>query len=195
MARTQAPDFNDKCAIITKHAAGLFAEKGFAGASVSDLAKKCNISKSLIYHYYPSKEAILYAVMTEHIDKLLKVVDSVDLEAPDKRAEFKSLTRALLKQYGGAAKKQKVLLYELDFLPKPMRKDIVHKQRQIIDTVHTLLMNCAPEGSLDDDLARTKTMLFFGMINWTNTWFKSKGKMSREALADQATETILKSLK
>ena len=71
MARTQAADYDAKREAITEAAAKLFAEKGFAGASVSDLADRCAVSKSLIYHYYASKEAILFDVMNEHIDDLL----------------------------------------------------------------------------------------------------------------------------
>ena len=68
MARTKADNYDSKRDAITSNAAKLFAEKGFGGASISDISKACNISKSLIYHYYSAKEDILYGVMTDHID-------------------------------------------------------------------------------------------------------------------------------
>ena len=71
MARTQAADFAARRAAIVEKAAALYAERGFLGASIADLAKACRTSKSLIYHYYPSKEDILFDVMHSHVRSLL----------------------------------------------------------------------------------------------------------------------------
>ena len=60
MARTQAPDYEERRIAIIDKAAELFARRGFMGASVADLAAACQTSKSLIYHYFPSKEDILF---------------------------------------------------------------------------------------------------------------------------------------
>ena len=71
MARTQAADYEERREAIVERAADLFASRGFLGASVSDIAKACKTSKSLLYHYYPSKEDVLYAVMLSHVDRLV----------------------------------------------------------------------------------------------------------------------------
>ena len=67
MARKQAPDFEQRRDAILEQAARLYAAQGFLGASVADLARACKTSKSLIYHYYPSKEDILFDVMHSHV--------------------------------------------------------------------------------------------------------------------------------
>ncbi|VAV95012.1 hypothetical protein MNBD_ALPHA05-416, partial [hydrothermal vent metagenome] len=128
MARQQAADYEQKRALITKEAAKLFASDGFDGASILELATACNTSKSLIYHYYASKEEILFDVMNAHMELLLGVVR--DLEAKDDApAElFRHLSRGLMRRYTGAANSQKVLLYELDNLPKLEQKEIIAKQ-------------------------------------------------------------------
>jgi len=194
MARTQAIDYDRKREAITDQAAKLFARDGFAGASVSELAALCKVSKSLIYHYYPSKEAILFDVMTAHIEDLLAItlVAANKNQPPDE--ELRSITRALLRRYVGAADKQKVLLYELASLPGKQREEIVAKQRKIIATVETTLARTRPSFKRDPARLRAKVMLFFGMLNWTHTWFKSRGRISRDELAEMAADTILKSL-
>ncbi|MEO1251075.1 MAG: TetR/AcrR family transcriptional regulator [Pseudomonadota bacterium] len=193
MARTQAADYDQKRETITAQAAALFAEKGFAGASISDLAERCSVSKSLIYHYYASKEAILFDVMTSHIDDLLSAVETTTETnaAPDEN--LRELSRTLLQHYVGASEHQKVLLYELGSLPDEMRKEIVRKQRIIINTAETALAALDPALAGDKAALRAKAMLFFGMLNWTNTWFKARGPISRDALAELAAETMIKS--
>jgi AcrR family transcriptional regulator len=193
MARTQAADYDQKRELITDAAAKLFARRGFASASLSDIASACNMSKSLIYHYYESKEAILYDVMNSHIDLLIGAIEETDKSnaAPDEK--FKKLSRALMRRYIGAADSQKVLLYELDSLPQLQRNEIISKQRSIIDYAEGLLSK-ASNNSIDHGHLRAQVMLFFGQINWTHNWFKASGSVSRDDIADMAATATLRAV-
>ncbi len=194
MARTQAADYDKKRDSITAQAAKLFARRGFAGASVSELAAECNVSKSLIYHYYASKEAILFDVMNDHMESLLAVAEDKTNAKASPEEELKLLTRDLLRCYVGAADQQKILLYELSFLPEGERKEIIAKQRKIIARVEDIFTRATPALKNDKARLRARVMLYFGMLNWTHTWFKSTGPMSRDALADEAAEAAINSL-
>ena len=191
MARTQAADYDAKRDAITVHAARLFAAKGFAAASISELADRCKVSKSLIYHYYASKEAILFDVMSDHIDELLDAVETTDIDDKAPETSVHEVTRTLLQHYVGAADKQKVLLYELDSLPKNSKAEIVRKQRKIVARVEDIIVAAKPSFKKDRAALRAKTMLYFGMLNWTHTWFKPKGAISRDGLAEMAAGIIL----
>lgn len=67
----QVRDADRTRAAILSASTQLFAEKGFIGASISDIAEIVGVSKSSIYHYFPSKEAILHAL----IDSFAQEVD------------------------------------------------------------------------------------------------------------------------
>lgn len=191
MARTQAADYDAKRDAITHHAARLFARRGFTGASIADLAERCKVSKSLIYHYYASKEAILYDVMIDHIGELLDAVTSVKADDAKPERTFRELTKTLLQHYAGAADRQKVLLYELDSLPRDHKLEIVSKQRRIIAHVEALLTAANPSLKKERAALRAKTMLYFGMLNWTHTWFRPKGAVTRDELAEMASAMAL----
>ena len=191
MARTQAPDYEQRREAIVEKAAQLFASMGFKGASVSDLAAACETSKSLIYYYYPSKEDILNAVMSSHIDQLLADVEKVMEEDDTAPKRLCRLLHAFMAHYVGAADRQKVLLNELNNLPDENRAVIVRKQRMIIDVVQSLLVGIHPELSTDGPRARAQTMLLFGMINWTKTWFDPKGSLSADDVADMVFQHAL----
>lgn len=180
MGRTQAADYAAKREAIIEAAADLFAERGFKGASLAELAARCGMSKSLIYHYYPSKEAILYAVMRGHMDDLLAAIGS---------REIKAFARDLLRRYAGAAARQKVLLYEIDHLSAAEHADIVARERKLIAHAEELIAGAVSGG--DRRRLRARVMLFFGMLNWTHTWFRPSGAMSRDELAELAAEIAL----
>ena len=67
MVRTIAKDYDDKRLHILTTAARVFAQEGIARASMSHLARDCGISKANIYHYYDSKDALLYDLSLIHI--------------------------------------------------------------------------------------------------------------------------------
>lgn len=187
MARKQAADYGEKRDAIVDEAARLFAEKGFAGASLADLAYACDMSKSLFYHYYPSKEAILYAVMNGHMDDLLTAIDAPGGQDPQEA--LCAFSRALLRLYSGAAAKQKVLLYELSNLPDAQRAEIVAKERRLIAHVEGLIARSRRDAS--KPRLRAQAMLFFGMLNWTHSWLKPGGPVSRDEVADMAARMAL----
>ena len=191
MARTQASDYEQRREAIVERAAKLFATTGFRGASVAELATACETSKSLIYHYYSSKEEILYAVMASHIDQLCQDVGEVMALPAEPAAQLRSLLHGFMRHYVGAADRQKVLLNELDSLPPDRKAAIVAKQRIIIDAVQQLLVAIDPVLRDDPAVARVRTMLLFGMINWTHTWFDPAGTVSTDSVAEMALELIV----
>ena len=191
MARTQAADYEQRREAIVDRAAQLFASMGFKGASVADLAEACEISKSLLYHYYPSKEDILYAVMASHIDQLVADVQEVMEEVTDAPARLSTLLHAFMAHYVDAADRQKVLLNELDNLPEANHAVIVRKQRTVVTAVQSLLVEIHPELRADPARARAQTMLLFGMINWTKTWFDPSGPLSADDIADMVLKHAL----
>lgn len=184
MARPQSPDYDKRRDAILAAAAGLYASKGFTGASVADLATACHTSKSLIYHYFPSKTDILYAVMVEHLDALTDAAEAACASgSADDR--LRTLTVAFMRLYASAQNHHKVLLNELDSLSPERREDVVAKQRRIIAAAEAVIAEIAPGGG-----ARVNTMLFFGMINWTHTWFDPAGPFMPEALALRVVEIM-----
>jgi AcrR family transcriptional regulator len=69
----------------------LFAEKGFIGASISDIAEIVGVSKSSIYHYFPSKESILHALIdsfAQEVDVLIEAAAKYKLSPEKILTEF-----------------------------------------------------------------------------------------------------------
>lgn len=189
MARTQAANYDLRREAMLDQAAALFARHGFLRVSMAELAAECAVSKSLLYHYFPSKEDLLYEVMTSHLDQLVEDVDAVVARIGEDREKVSDLIHAFMRHYVGAAARQKVLLNELESLPDEKRALVVTKQRSIIDSVQDLLRRL-PTAPQDKSAGRAFTMLVFGMINWTHTWYDPSGPVSPDQLADMVIDLI-----
>jgi AcrR family transcriptional regulator len=168
-------------------AAALYAQHGFLGASIADLAVACGVSKSLLYHYFGSKEDILFEIMSDHIEHLRSVARAALAAAPADPAErLSALTHSLLRAYVGAADRHKVLINDLDKLPEARRHSVVAAERELLDMVGDLLTELGPRYGTTRVERRASTMLYFGMINWTHTWYEPDGPVGIDALADRA---------
>lgn len=70
---------------ILRAAEQVFARKGFQEATISDVARKANVSDATIYDYFASKEELLFSIPgetarkgKEHIESVLKLVRGTD---------------------------------------------------------------------------------------------------------------------
>lgn len=191
MARTQAAEYDERKLAIVEAAAALFASHGFNGASVADIAERCKTSKSLIYHYYESKEDILYDVMISHVRALEAAASEALAGTIGAEQKLRQLAQLFMALYVGAANRHKVLLNDLDYVPKVRRAEIVAVQRGLIESVRQLLVEIEPRLAQQDGVSLTAAMLFFGTINWTHTWYDPKGVIGQKKLADMAVDLTL----
>ncbi len=196
MARTQASDFNDRREFIIERALQLYAEKGFLGASVADLASACKTSKSLIYHYFPSKEDILFEAMDSHIKTLSNAASGIAaMDGAGASDKLNALIHAFMHLYVGAAARHKVLINELYHLPPNRRDIIVGRQRRLIQLVVDLVAEIQPQLKARPELLRPAAMLFYGMLNWTHTWFDPKGPASVDSISELMSDLMIGGLK
>lgn len=195
MARTQAADFEERRAAIVEHAAFLFAERGFLGASIADLASACGISKSLIYHYYAAKEDILFDVMHSHVRALLDAAEGIVVRRVSATEKLRALTSEFMRLYIGAASRQRVLLNELQSLPESQRAVVIGIQRRLVNIVQAILVDIRPQLSQHAALKRPAAMLYFGMINWTHTWLDPDGRADPSEIADLAANVFLEGIR
>jgi AcrR family transcriptional regulator len=191
MARTQADDYEERRGEIVEHAARLFAERGFHGASIADLADACGTSKSLLYHYYKSKEDILFDVMHSHVRALLDAAEQVAAQPMGPAERLRTITQAFMQLYLGAADRQRVLLNELGHLRENQRKTIVGIQRRLIEIIEQILIELRPPLGGASPLKRPSAMLYFGMINWMHTWLDPEGRAAPAKIAELGVNIFL----
>ncbi len=169
--------------VILEAAARAFAEHGFPGASMSQLARACGVSKALLYHYYTNKEALLFDVTERYMTRLIALCAGIESRALPPRALLPELVRAFLGEYQTSQYKHMVLTHDCKFLDAPRRRIIVKKQRAVIDVFRRAIEG-ATAGRLPAEQAGPAAMLVFGMINWTFTWLKPGGPMSYADFAE-----------
>jgi AcrR family transcriptional regulator len=191
MARPQAADYDDRRRSILEQAAALFAEKGFPRTSIAELAQACNASKAWLYHYYPSKEAVLHDIMSDHMERLLEATESSLAAGGDAGSRLRRLSRALMDIYGGSRAQHTVLVNDLGCLPADQRAEIVQLEKALLAKISDLLAEINPGLAAAPSLRTPAVMLFMGMLNWTYTWYDETGPVTPRMFADLASDVFL----
>ncbi|HEY9552557.1 TetR family transcriptional regulator [Allosphingosinicella sp.] len=73
----------------------VFAEKGFAGARIEEIARRAGLSKGGVYLYFPTKEALFRAVVRDAVAPNIEAIRQSVLATP---LPFADLVRMLLPQ-------------------------------------------------------------------------------------------------
>lgn len=189
MARTRSDDFPDKQRAILRAAAGVLAA-GMDKASMARIAERAEVSKALLYHYYPSRDALVFAIIHTHLTELDAAVAAADRPDLGPEARLRALVHAVLDAYRDADDAHKVQLNGTPTLPPEARARIVAIERRIVRRFAEVIADVAP--GLDPALRMPVTMSLFGMLNWVYMWFRDGGPVSRAAYADLATDLILR---
>lgn len=188
--RPRALDYDDKRFAILKAAARSFAEGGYDGTSMARIAAACGVSKPLLYHYYDSKEALLFDILRAHLEELVAAVRAVDRKALTPFDHLAALCGALLARYEDADAEHKVQVSDLGRLPPAEQEALKDLERILVEVFAAAIMRLHPGLRGRPHLLKPLTMSLFGMLNWHFMWFRPTGPMSRQGYARFAAEII-----
>ncbi|KVO08452.1 TetR/AcrR family transcriptional regulator [Burkholderia ubonensis] len=193
MARTRAPDHESQREQILDLAAEKFAQTSYPSTSMSDLATASGTSKARLYHYYESKEAILFDLLDRYTKRLMLIIAEVEGTSQRRglteREAFAELVRAFLGEYETSHSRHVALLNDVKYLEDAQREIVLDRQRDIVAAFARQLARAYPE-RISKENQTSVTMMVFGMINWTFTWLKPGGRLAYRDFAEQVIDMI-----
>ena len=196
MARTQAKDHSAKREAILEAAARVFASEGFDRASMAALAQDAGISKANIYHYYDSKDALLFDLLDSHLKELRDRLAEVNLDGLAPAEKLLALCVEVLLAYQGADNAHRVQSAGMDHLPPDQRQILVGYQRDMVKKLSSVIAENAPDVfERDPAKLRSVTMSVFGMLNWHYMWNASADEDARRAYSAEVAKLALGGLK
>ncbi|MBI2769500.1 MAG: TetR/AcrR family transcriptional regulator [Burkholderiales bacterium] len=197
MARPKSSQHELKRDEILDVAAQCFADRSYPAASMNDIAAAGGTSKARLYHYYESKEAILFDLLDRYTQRLLAIIGQVEATAQrrnlDDRAALHELIRCFLEEYENSATRHVALLNDTKFLGEAQRELILDRQRDVVSAVTRFLRRAYP-ARLTAANQTALAMMLFGMINWTFTWLRPGGPLSYAAFADEVIAMLERGL-
>jgi len=191
---------------LTRAAARLFAEKGYHGTSVGDLAAALGVRKGSLYSHIESKADLLWEVAREGADAFHAAIDAVPDEgsAVERiRAALRAHLRVVAEQLDVAT----VFVREWRYLEGERRDAFVAERRRYEERFRALFREGRERGELRADLDDgTATLLALSAANWAYTWLRprpadgsasgvSSLRVDTDELADRFTALLLEGMR
>jgi len=189
MARTRARDYDTKRTAILHRSAELFAQHGYTGTSINMIAEACGVSKALLYHYYPDKEAVLFDILSQHLGVLVAEAEKAAQANKNPKKRLHALAAALLEAYRDADAEHQVQIANLKLLPKERQEVLLAMERRLVTIFADTIAEALPEVGRGP-LLKPITMSMFGMLNWHYLWFREGKGLSRAEYARLVTKLV-----
>ena len=155
---------------LTRAAARLFAERGYHGTSIGDLASALGVQKASLYAHIASKQDLLYEMMQEGADAFHAALDEVPehLRATEKiRLALRAHLRVVARQLDVAT----VFVREWRYLEGERRDEILGERRRYEERFRALFREGRELGELRTDLDEVAAaLLALSALNWAYTW-------------------------
>jgi AcrR family transcriptional regulator len=174
---------------LNRIAARLFAERGYQGTSLADLAEQLGVQKPSLYHHIDSKEDLLWAVAWEGAEAFHAALDSVPAEAPAAE-RIRLALRAHLAVVGDQVDIATVFVREWRYLEGERRERFVAERRRYEERIRDLFRDGVEGSELRTDLdVPTAALLFLSAANWAYTWLRPGA--NTDELADRLFAALL----
>jgi len=189
--RALAPAAPSRRVEICRTAAQIFRDRGFDATSVSDIARALGMTKAGLYHYFESKEALLFEIMTYGLDRVRDevVIPVRGITDPEERLRQIIVRHACIATRGRGAVTQ--LNDEIRALPPAARRQIEERMRLYIDLVRDTLAQLKAAGRLRDVDPTVAAFSLMSMILWLPRWFRQDGRLTQQQVAQEIAKMAL----
>ena len=170
-----------------------FNERGFRATSLDDVAVSLNVTKPTIYHYFASKDEILFECVRLGLEGIREAARAVEERGGSGLERLKALMRdyaiVMTKDFGMCV--TRTADHELS---RESRVRFRALKREIDVTVRRVVEDGMTDGSIRPGDARLVTFTVAGALNWIARWYDADGSLTPEEIADSVVATLVEGL-
>lgn len=194
MRKTTIEKRNIQRNTVLKAAAKLFAERGFGGTSLGDVAKDLKISRPALYYYFSSKQEILSSLVDDISVQSKKTIEEILQKDIDPVAKLHEMTRNQLLFVMQNKLSYMVVIKTEEELVSETRALNLEAKKAVFEAFREVIRLGSEQGHFRKVDPAVAALGIIGMCNWCAWWFKIEGRLSDGQVAEQLTRMALASL-
>ena len=176
--------FDHQLGKILEGATAVFCEKGYDGASMRDISRATGMSLAGMYHYFGSKERLLYLIQKDSFSTIITRLRERIAATNDANKAVRMFILNHLEYFLQHQEAMKVLSHEDEALKGQYGEEIAQIKREYYRICRELLNRYKRENGLQFE-SRTAVLSLFGMMNWIYTWYNPRLDAGAERLASE----------
>ncbi len=179
---------------ILTEAARLFHEKGYFAATLRDLAKRCGIQAGSVYYHFSSKQELLLQLMEYVLDELTSRVQEAVASSDDPIDQLKRAVTVHIDYHISHLPETYVTDSEIKGLIEDNYSRILRKRKRYESIFIEILRQGIDAGLIRDIDTKLCTYAMLQMFTGVSYWFKEKGRLSKDEIAERYFDLILSGL-
>lgn len=176
-------------------AAELFAERGFGGTNLRDVAEVLGMSRPGLYYHFPSKEKILEALIEE---VTLSFASQLETIVATEDSDPEQALRHVVSSSARWVLENPVLFRVLDRSEAEIPDDLKNKhdaaKRMILEHFTQIVERGISIGKFRPVDPHTASLTIVGMCNWVAWWYKPEGRLAMNEIAETIADMAVRSL-
>jgi AcrR family transcriptional regulator len=179
---------------ILRAAAAVFRKRGFAGASVGEIARHLRMTKGNLYYYFRDKEEILYFCHDWSLDVLLRLLAEERRRAlpPDERLRrlIVAFVHMIIDELAGTA-----LTQDLQDLSPAHRRRVIAKRDRFDRGMRRVIARGMAAGLFARGDPKLLSFAILGAVNWITRWFDPRGAATSQEIGEAFADYLLRGLR
>jgi len=178
---------------LTQVALRVFAERGFDGASMDDVARAAGITKAAIYHHVSSKEALLERGLRRALEALFALLDEPQARGGPALERLRFVVRRVA-ELALAFRPELTVLVRVRG-NSPAERHAIARRRAFDAAITAIVVEAQAAGDVDPALdASLAVRLVFGMCNSLVEWYRPGGPLPASAVAESIVRVVFEGI-
>jgi TetR/AcrR family transcriptional regulator len=174
---------------LLREAASAFTRKGFHAASLDDIAQKLGVTKAALYHYFPSKHALLKECFARALEVGFEGLAKAEATGGNAREKLNNTLRFYLKEMIDELSCCVVLTEENALLPDDYAELLQQRDRFEI-ALRELIRQGQADGSIVPCDPKLAVFTILGAVHWVSKWFNQSGAWSADQVSTALTDLL-----
>ncbi|MFC0524976.1 TetR/AcrR family transcriptional regulator [Pontibacillus salicampi] len=177
---------------IMDSALELFERHGYHGVSVNQIVHHCNASKGGFYHYFHSKDELLYVIHDTFITYVLDKANQAKEKYDTPTEQLQAIVHSFVRVFDLYKSHISVFYQESTYLKPDYEEQIKKKRDQFKQNIFEVVQEGQEQGEFRAELPpKIAGMAILGMVNWTYKWYRKNGEKSIDDISTIFVDIIL----
>ena len=177
---------------LLRVATRLFARHGFEGTSVQDIVDAAGVTKGAMYHYYGSKDDLLFEVYHQVLSMQTSHLDEIAVGPGTAEERLRAAAGDVVQTSLDNLDDMIVFFRSLHMLPEDKQTQVRAERRAYQEKFRALVDEGVAAGTFRSDISSDVVVHYFlSVVNQLGSWYKPDGALSPGQVGDLFTELLI----
>jgi len=181
---------------LLSNATKLFAMKGFDRTSVQEIVEAAGVTKGAMYHYFDSKDDLLYEIYARVLREQTDQLEKVAATGAPVRERLSDAASDVVVSTIASLDDSTIFMQSMHQLSEERRKAVRAERRKYHERFRSLIEEGQASGEFRTDKpADVVVDFFFGSVHHLGSWYHRTGPLSAREVGDHYADLLLDALR